>query len=134
MQLAAVAAAAAAVVATFIGCGGSSSSSTGPSTGITCSSLPDARTILIVNNAVCPQTLPVSRGTQVTFINNDNRAHEMNSDPHPEHTDCPEINQVGHLEPGQSRQTGNLNVVRNCGFHDHLNDQNRSLRGTITIQ
>ena len=47
------------------------------------------------------------------------RSHEMFSDPHPEHTDCPEINQVGFLSPGQSRQTGNLNTVRTCGFHDH---------------
>jgi plastocyanin len=129
-----------AVVAAFMAavtaaaCGGSSSSGTGPSTGITCSSLPDTRTFLIVNNAVCPTALTVARGAQVTFINNDNRAHEMNSDPHPEHTNCPELNQVGHLEPGQSRQSGNLTVARTCGFHDHLNDQNRSLQGTITIQ
>jgi hypothetical protein len=121
-------------VATAAACGGSNSSGTGPSGSITCSSLPDTRTILIVNNAVCPTTLTVPRGSQVAFINNDNRAHEMNSDPHPEHTDCPELNQVGHLEPGQSRQTGNLNTPRTCGFHDHLNDQNRALRGSITIQ
>ena len=36
------------------------------------------------------------------FVNNDSRSHEMFSDPHPEHTDCPEINQVGFLSPGQS--------------------------------
>jgi hypothetical protein len=129
-----LAASAAAIAAVFFACGGSSSTGTGPSSSVTCSSLPDTRTFLIVNNAVCPQSLTVPRGSQVTFINNDNRRHEMNSDPHPEHTNCPEINQVGHLEPGQSRQTGNLNVARNCGFHDHINDQNRSMQGTITIQ
>ena len=96
--------------------------------------MPDTRTILVSGNAVCPTTLTVPRGSQVTFINNDNRAHEMNSDPHPEHTNCTELNQVGHLEPGQSRQSGNLNTARTCGFHDHLNDQNRALQGTITIQ
>ena len=59
----------------------------------------------------------------------------MTSDPHPEHTDCPELNQVGHLEPGQQRDSGNLNVntVRRCGFHDHINDTNRALQGAITI-
>src|SRR5262245_38400638 len=124
---------AAAGTALMIQCGGSGSGGTGPTT-VTCSALPDNRTIPIVHNAVCPQTLAVTRGSQVTFMNNDNRAHEMNSDPHPEHTDCPELNQVGHLEPGQRRQSGNLNVARACGFHDHLNDQNRALRGTITIQ
>jgi len=128
---AAVAAASAAVI---MACGGSSSGGTGPSPTLTCSTLPDTRTILIVNNAVCPQALTVSRGTQVTFINNDTRGHQMNSDPHPEHTDCPELNQIGNLEPGQNRQSGNLNVARRCGFHDHLNDGNNALKGAITIQ
>lgn len=128
---AAVAGLASAVV---FGACGSQSSGTPPSPTLTCSTLPDTRSILIANNAVCPQTLTVPRGSQVTFINNDNVAHEMNSNPHPEHTDCPEINQVGHLEPGQSRRTGNLNTARSCGFHDHMNDQNRALQGTITIQ
>ena len=100
-----------------------------------CSNLPNpATTFLILNNAVCPRDLTVSRGTRVTFINNDTRAHEMFSDPHPEHTDCQELNQVGHLEPGQQRETGNLNIVRRCGFHDHINENNRALQGTITIQ
>jgi len=30
--------------------------------------------------------------------------------------------------------TGNLNTRRTCGFHDHLNDTNNSLRGSIVIQ
>lgn len=118
----------------LIGCGGSSSGGgTGPSPSLTCSTLPNA-TILIVNNAVCPQRLTVPRGSQVMFINNDTRAHEMNSDPHPEHTNCPELNQVGHLEAGQQRQTGNLNIVRTCGFHDHLNDRIAAMSGSITTQ
>lgn len=58
----------------------------------------------------------------------------MTSDPHPEHTDCIEINQVGNLGPGESRQTGNLNIARRCGFHDHLQNQVQALTGSITIQ
>ncbi len=76
----------------------------------------------------------VSPGAQVLFVNNDAREHQMFSDPHPEHTDCPEFDQVGSLAPGRSRQTGNLNTVRSCNFHDHLNSQNASLRGTVTIR
>lgn len=90
--------------------------------------------ITISNNAVSPKAIAVARGSQVTFINNDTVDHEMDSDPHPEHTDCPEINQVGFLSPGQSRQTGNLNTVRTCGYHDHERDTITSLRGTITVQ
>lgn len=123
---------AAAMFATFAaGCGGGSTS---PSPNLTCSTLPNATTFLILNNAVCPQAMTVARGTRVTFINNDSRAHEMTSDPHPEHTDCMELNQVGRLEPGAQRESGNLNIARRCGFHDHINDQNRNLQGTITIQ
>jgi plastocyanin len=91
-------------------------------------------TITIANSAVCPQNITVSRGTQVTFVNQDTVAHEMYSDPHPEHTDCPEINQVGHLEPGESRQTGNLNISRVCGYHDHIRPGAAALKGNITIQ
>jgi plastocyanin len=113
-------------------CGGTTG--TTPSPPLTCSTLPNATTILIVNNAVCPQTLPVAPGSRVTFINSDGRRHLIYSDPHPEHTDCIEINQVGALEPGQQRETGNLNTVRSCGFHDHDDAQNRALQGTIVIR
>lgn len=73
-------------------------------------------------------------GTRVLFTNNDSRPHSMNSDPHPDHTDCTEINQVGLLNPGQTKETGNLNTVRTCGFHDHDSPQNTSLQGRIIIQ
>jgi len=114
------------------GCGGPVS--TTPSPPLTCSTLPNAMTILIVTNAVCPPTVTVAPGSRVLFVNNDSVEHQMFSNPHPEHTDCPEINQVGDLRPGQQRETGNLNTVRSCGFHDHLNDQVRALQGTIAIR
>jgi len=58
----------------------------------------------------------------------------MNSDPHPSHTACPAINDVGFLSPGQTKTTGNLNTARTCGFHDHARDVDTSLQGTIVIQ
>ncbi len=122
---------AAAAMAAAVSCGGSSSS-TAPSGSCTPSS--NANTFVLQNNQVCPQALTVARGSQVTFINNDSIVHEMNSDPHPEHTDCVEINQVGLLNTNQSRQTGNLNIARRCGFHDHQHPDIAALKGTITIQ
>ena len=91
-------------------------------------------TITISNDAVSPKAIVVPQGSQVMFVNSDTRPHEMNSNPHPEHTDCPEINQVGFLNPGQSRQTGNLIVAKTCGYHDHDAAEVQSLQGTITIQ
>ena len=81
-----------------------------------------------------PSELVVPPGTRVLFTNNHNRAHDMTSDPHPEHDLCLEINQVGVLGPGQSRETGNMVTVRTCGFHDHNEFENRALQGRIVVR
>ena len=99
---------------------------------VSCGSSPDApsgsgssgtnaNTITITASGVSPKTMQITLGARVRFVNNDSRSHNMASDPHPEHTDCPEFDQVGFLTPGQSRETGNLVTVRTCGFHDHDN-------------
>jgi plastocyanin len=120
-----------AVLIAFASCGGGNSSTpTAPSGGGGSSSA----TITITAAGVSPKSVTVSPGSRVLFVNNDSRSHEMNSDPHPEHTDCPAINQVGFLSPGQSRETGNLNTERTCGFHDHNLNTNTSLQGTIVIR
>jgi plastocyanin len=95
---------------------------------------PSATTITITAAGASPRTLTVPPGTQITFVNNDTVAHEMFSDPHPEHTDCPEFDSVGHLAPGATRQTQNLTTIRVCGFHDHINPFVTSLTGSIRIQ
>jgi plastocyanin len=96
---------------------------------------PGSATITITSSGVSPpRSVTVSVGSRVTFVNNDSRSHDMASNPHPEHSDCPAINDVGFLQPGQSRTTGNLNTVRTCGFHDHGTPLNTSLQGTIVIQ
>jgi plastocyanin len=123
----------ASAIALAAACGGSSSS-TGTSPSGTCTPSSSPTTFVIMNNTVCPTSITVPRGTQVTFTNQDSLDHEMDSDPHPEHTDCPEINQVDYLTPGQSRQTGNLNIARTCGFHDHRQPDLASMKGRIVIQ
>src|SRR5262245_50609617 len=130
--------AAAVLGAGLLACGGSDSSSGGSTPPTTPSTTPpgavSTTTITIANNAVSPKDIIVPRGSQVTFVNNDSRVHDMESNPHPEHTDCPAINQAGFLNPGQTRQTGNLNTARICGFHDHNADTVVGLQGTITVQ
>ena len=127
------------VTATAVACGGGSSSTpTSPTTGGGTSgggTTGDTATITIGSDGrVTPSSVTINRGGRVTMVNNHNRAHDMSSDPHPEHTQCPEINQIGFLNPGQSRTSGNFNNARTCGFHDHNEDTNPNLKGTIVIQ
>ncbi len=82
---------------------------------------------------VSPRSIQIQAGGRVLFVNNDDGVHDMSSDDHPAHLECPELNQVGYLSPGQSRETGNLVAVQTCGFHDHLDAQNPGLLGTIII-
>ena len=130
-RLVSMAAMAGAIAAVF-SCGGTTSPSTGSSG--TCTPSANPATLVIQNNTICPSTLTVSRGTQLTILNSDSRSHEMTSDPHPEHTDCTELNSIGFLNTGQSRQSGNLNIARKCGIHDHRSPDVTSLKATITIQ
>jgi plastocyanin len=91
-------------------------------------------TITITSGGVSPKGITIARGTQVTFVNNDSAPHEMNSNPHPNHGDCPEIDQIGFLAAGQSKLTGNFVSPGTCGYHDHQRDTVAALQGTITIQ
>ena len=92
-------------------------------------------TITISNTGiVTPSAVTINPGESVTFINNDSRDHEIASNPHPAHTDCPAINALGVIRAGQTRLTNALTTSRTCGFHDHNDDSNRNLQGTITIR
>jgi plastocyanin len=122
-------------------CGGGSDSNSTPPTTPTPTPptgggpLPTAVTITISSDGqVTPVTVTIAQGGRVTFVNNHNQPHDMSSDPHPEHTDCPEINQVGFLTAGQSRASGNLNTRRTCGYHDHNQPSATRYQGQIVIQ
>jgi hypothetical protein len=100
------------------------------------SATPSADTTITIGagGVATPRVIVVALGSQVTFVNNDRVVHEMYSNPHPEHTDCPEFDSVGRLAPGQTRQTTNLVTARTCGFHDHLNPTVATLTGSVRIQ
>src|SRR4051812_38999263 len=78
-------------------CGGSPSSPSTPGT---------TTTITLTASGLSPTDVKISAGSQVLFVNNDIRNHAMSSDPITIHTDCPAINEVGTLTPGQRRSTG----------------------------
>jgi plastocyanin len=123
MTIAAVAAA-----MTVAGCGGSGGRSP---TDPTPDPNPGQPTITITSSGVSPRELTINQGQRVLFVNSDSRAHQMNSDPHPDHGSCPQIDQVGFLSPRQSRETGNFVSAGTCGYHDHNLFDVTALQGRI---
>jgi plastocyanin len=113
------------------GCGGSStgpSSNSGGGGGST-----NTTTVTLSSAGASPRDITVAVGSRVTFVNNDSQPHDMDSNPHPEHTDCPALN-VGFIAAGAQGITLNLTTARTCGFHDHNQPSNTALQGTIRIQ
>lgn len=120
-------------LALALACGGSSTApSPNPGGG---SPGPIGATVTIGSNgAVSPVTVTINPGESVTFVNNHNGQHQISSDPHPNHTDCPAINALGTLDVNQSRSTNALTTSRTCRYHDHLAETNTSLQGSIVIR
>ena len=110
-------------LAIAMGCGSSMSPSPNP-----------AATVTITSSGVSPVEVRIASGGRVTFLNNDARPHAMSSDPIQVHTDCPSINDVGFLNPGQQGSTGVLTVRRTCGFHDHTNETDPIFKGRIIVE
>jgi plastocyanin len=93
-----------------------------------------AATITITAEGISPKQVRIQAWHHVTFVNNDSRPHNIVSDPVNFHTDCPQINEVGYLPPGSTRETRTLNLTGVCGFHDHLNLEDDSLKGRIVVE
>jgi plastocyanin len=122
-------------LALITACGGSDSPTAPSGGGGGSSPGPSGATITIgANGAVSPSQVTISVGQSVTFVNNDSRAHDMASNPHPAHTDCTSMAPVGNLSPGQTKLTNAFTAARTCGFHDHANPSDASLQGNIIIQ
>jgi len=123
-------AAALVVAAVGAGCGDDSSDTpTSPSGG----GSTNTTTITLTSSGASPRDITVALGSRVTFVNNDSTPHDMDSNPHPEHTDCPPLN-IGFIAPGASGVSQNLTTARVCGFHDHNQPTNTNFQGTIRIQ
>jgi plastocyanin len=96
---------------------------------------PSGATVTITANGVSPQSVSITAGQSVTFVNNDSRAHDMASNPHPTHGSCPSIEGgVGLISPGQTKISHGFSGAGNCGYHDHNDPTNQSLSGGITVR
>jgi hypothetical protein len=86
-------------------------------------------TFTITAAGVTPKEVRIKAFNHVSFTNNDDRPHQIMSDPINEHTQCPAINEVGYLPPGSTRDTRTLSLTLVCGFHDHLNLLDDAFKG-----
>lgn len=86
-------------------------------------------TITYTANGFSPASTTVKSGSMVTFQNNSSTDIQVDSNPHPIHTDDTDLN-VGLISPGQSK-TATLTKVGSFGFHNHL-DPGQTAK--ITIQ
>lgn len=119
------------MIGALAGCGGSDSP-TGPSDpGGGAGSV--GATITITASGITNSSPTISTGQSITVINNDARSHNVSSNPHPNHTDCPSLN-LGNLAAGQQATTNAFTVARACGYHDHNDPTNGQWTGTITVR
>ena len=87
-----------------------------------------AATITYDSNGFSPATTTVKSGDSVTFVNKSSQEIQVDSNPHPVHTDDTDLN-VGSIAPGQS-VTVTLTKKGTFGFHNHL-DPNNTARITV---
>jgi len=91
-------------------------------------------TITIMPTGNSPKAVLVAAGSRVRLVNNDARPHDLESDPHPTHIDCPEANGAGLLTPGGSAMIGAFMTPRTCGIHDHNDPGNPAWMSRIVIR
>ena len=125
---------AAVLMAGVLACGGGDGGSPSGPSPISGSPGPSGATITITGGGVSPRSVQIAVGQSVTVVNNDSRGHEIASDPHPAHTQCPEMNALGSVPAGATRQTNAFPTARTCTFHDHNDPTNSNLMGSIVIQ
>jgi len=107
-----------AFAASACGSGSASPTSPNPSPAPAPSGPPIVR---ITAAGVNPVEITVRVGERVMFINDDAQPHDVAGGPDIAHPDCREIDAVGFLVTGQSRQTAPLPEARTCDYHDHSN-------------
>lgn len=99
-----------------------SSETTNPSANV-------AATINFSDSGFSPAVTTVKVGDTVQITNTSSQVLQFDSDPHPVHSDEPELN-VGTVAAGQSK-TFTVTKAGHWGFHDHLNP---SMTGTLDVE
>lgn len=95
---------------------------------------PPPALVTITGAGFVPLEVTTTVGSRVTFVNNDTRPHDMLGGPDHTRLDCPEIDAVGFIVAGQTRETGVFTAARTCDFHDHNNEGNPAFHGRIIVR
>ncbi len=91
--------------------------------------VPVAATITYDGNGFSPSTTTVKAGDTIAIKNTSSKTLEFDSDPHPVHTDDPELN-VGVVAAGKT-VTFKVETTGTHGVHNHLDS---SQTATIVVQ
>lgn len=91
--------------------------------------VPATKGMVITKEGFNPSTLTFKVGTKLIIQNSDSANHQPMSDPHPAHTDCPELNSAKPLALGEFYEV-TITSAKTCGIHDHLNPE---LKAAITV-
>jgi len=94
-------------------------------------------TVTITDNGVSPATVtvPACRSSggclfYLQFVNRDSESHDLRSNPHPAHTDCPPF--IGTIAPGQTRQSDITNCpTQFAGYHDETRPDDARFQGRV---
>jgi plastocyanin len=105
------------------------SNSTNANSNSDSSNKPVAATITYDGNIFTSSAGSVNSGETVKVANTSDKDLEFDSDPHPVHTDNPELN-AGDIPAGESK-TFTLTEKGSWGYHNHLNS---SQKGEITVK
>ncbi|HUU34417.1 MAG TPA: hypothetical protein VMW48_10155 [Vicinamibacterales bacterium] len=113
-------------------CGGYAQMPTGPSE-------VQRFTVTITSAGVSPAIvrIPVCRSSAcdvfMQFVNADTVPHDVRSDPHPAHTECPAYQVVGVIAPGQTKEAlvSTCSLPERSGYHDETRPDNQAFWGRI---
>lgn len=93
------------------------------------SQAPVAATITYSDSGFSPSSITVKSGDSIAIKNTSSQAMQLDSDPHPVHTDDPELN-VGTVDSGKT-VTFKVSTTGSHGVHNHLDS---SKKMTIIVQ
>ena len=77
-----------------------------------------------------PSEVSINPGESVAFVNESDFGMWPASDPHPQHTDLPEFDSGGNIEPGDVYEF-TFDEPGEWGYHDHSNS---SITGAVVVE